>query len=62
VKSVERSKQVYVWWLEATVLFYWDCIKRKKEIYIHLVLALLRPVGNALYAPLATPCAPRACE
>jgi hypothetical protein len=37
-------------------LFCRDGIERKKEIYIHLVLALLRPVGNALCDPLATPC------
>jgi hypothetical protein len=28
----------------------------KKEIYIHLVLALLRPVGNALLARLTPEC------
>jgi hypothetical protein len=73
LSHVARSKQVYIEWLEATVLFCRDCL-REKEIYIHLVYAPyallaaprtprwrrpVRPVGDAPYAPLATPRTPR---
>jgi hypothetical protein len=37
-------------------LFCGDCTERRKAIYIHLVLALLRPVGNALLTRLTPEC------
>ena len=47
--GIARSKQVCIEWMEATVLFCRDCL-RKREIYIHVVYAP--------YAPLTTPVPP----
>src|SRR5271154_5649489 len=56
---VARSRQVCIYWLWKHCLFCRDCLWGGKEIYMLLMLALLcwrRPVGDALHAPLATPC------